>query len=425
MVCDKLTPIIADRISDSQHGFMKGRSTVTNLMEFSNFVIGEIEEGRQVDVVYTDFAKAFDRVNHGLLCFNLSKCQEGPMLRWSESYLTGRTQRVKLDDYLSEIIYCHSGVPQGSHLGPLFFIDDVDGVFRIFEHVSALGYADDLKLYKPIVNDEDCRNFQSDLDNLQNWCLENKFHLNVNKCKVITFTRSKSHIEHAYRIGGHELERVDEARDLGVYLDNKMTFLAHIETIISKSSRMLGFIKRLGREFQDYYTLKTLYVSLVRPNLEYASCIWSPYYACHSERIERIQHNFVRFALRGLRWTANPLPAYDSRCALLGLESLADRRTVFCALLIRDLLCGRIDSPHLTSKLRFEQRPYARRRHAKLVPFFHRTNYGKFEPLNNAIINFNRYCDLFGFRNDESRNIFRGRFRLTLSNERLGRHRLR
>ena len=188
---------------------------------------------------------------------------------------------------------------------------------------------------------------------------------------------------------------------------------------------MLGFIKRISKEFEDYYALKTLFVSLVRPNLEYASVVWSPHQACHSERIERIQHNFLRFALRMFRWTANPLPAYDSRCALLGLESIEDRRRIASALLIRDLLCGRIDSPHLTSKLRFEQRPYARRRHAKLVPFFHRTNYGKFEPLNNAIMNFNHYCDLFGFRSEESRGIFCDRLKLTLLTERLGQHRSR
>ena len=146
--------------------------------------------------------------------------------------------------------------------------------------------------------------------------------------------------------------------------------------------------------------------------------------ACHSERIERIQHNFLRYALRMLHWTANPLPAYDSRCALLGLESLEDRRTVPGALLIRDLLCDKTDSQHLSSKLRFENNPYARRRNAKIVPFFHRTNYGKFEPLNNAILNFNRYCDLFGFRNDESRDVFRDRLKLALSTERLGRLRL-
>jgi hypothetical protein len=122
--------------------------------------------------------------------------------------------------------------------------------------------------------------------------------------------------------------------------------------------------------------------------------------------------------------TADPLPAYDSRCALLGLESLEDRRTVASALLIRDLLCDKTDSLHLRSKLRFESNPYARRRNAKLLPYFHRTNYGRFEPLNNAIMNFNRYCDLFGFRTDESRDVFRDRLKLALSNERLGRLRL-
>jgi Reverse transcriptase (RNA-dependent DNA polymerase) len=106
--------------------------------------------------------------------------------------LTGRNQRVKLDDYLSEPVYCHSGVPQGSHLGPLFFIDDVDEVLRIFEHVSAMGFADDLKLYMSINNVEDCRGFQSDLDRLQ------KFDLNAKKCKTISFTRSKHPIEFDY-----------------------------------------------------------------------------------------------------------------------------------------------------------------------------------------------------------------------------------
>jgi Reverse transcriptase (RNA-dependent DNA polymerase) len=137
-------------------------------MEFSNFVISEIEEGNQVDGVYTDFSKAFDRVNNSWLCINLSKNEEGSMCS-SESYLTGRPQRVKLEDYLSEFVYCHSGVLQGSLLGPFFFIDDVDGVLRIFEHVSALRFADDLKLFKQIVSVEDCQRFQSDLD-----CLDKK-----------------------------------------------------------------------------------------------------------------------------------------------------------------------------------------------------------------------------------------------------------
>jgi hypothetical protein len=138
---------------------------------------------------------------------------------------------------------------------------------------------------------------------------------------------------------------------------------------------------------------------LVRPNLEYAVCVWSPHRVCHSKRVERIQHNFVRFALRR---TGNPLPAYDSRCALLGLESLEDRRTMADAPFIRDLLCNRIDSAHLSGLLLFESNLYARRRNARLMSFIHRTNYERFEPLNSAVMNFHKYCDLFDFRNDES-----------------------
>jgi hypothetical protein len=66
------------------------------------------------------------------------------MLTWFWSYLTGRTQRVRLDDFLSDVINRHSGVPQGSFLGPLFFINNVDEVFRIFQHVSASDYAHNL-----------------------------------------------------------------------------------------------------------------------------------------------------------------------------------------------------------------------------------------------------------------------------------------
>jgi Reverse transcriptase (RNA-dependent DNA polymerase) len=137
MVGKKLTPIISARISDRQHDYIKGCSIVTNLVEFSNLVFDEVENERQVDCVYTDLSKAFDRVNHGLLGFTLSKDLEGPMLGWSGSYLTGQTQRVKLSDYVSEPDHCNSGVSH--NLGPLFFIDDLDEVFRIFEHVPAFG----------------------------------------------------------------------------------------------------------------------------------------------------------------------------------------------------------------------------------------------------------------------------------------------
>jgi hypothetical protein len=76
----------------------------------------------------------------------LTRKLHGSMIFWMGSYLTGRTQRVSVGDYLSETIYCHSGVAQGSHFGPLFFIADINDVLDIFENVGVLAYADDLKL---------------------------------------------------------------------------------------------------------------------------------------------------------------------------------------------------------------------------------------------------------------------------------------
>jgi hypothetical protein len=100
----------------------------------------------------------------------LTRKFRGSMIFWMGSYLTGRTQRVRVGHYLFETIYCQSGVAQGSHLGPLFFIADINDVLVIFEIVGVLAYADDLKLYMRISSTDDCRLFQQDLDRLQGWC---------------------------------------------------------------------------------------------------------------------------------------------------------------------------------------------------------------------------------------------------------------
>jgi hypothetical protein len=134
LVYDVIAPIIRPLIALMSSMVL----LVDVLVEFSNFVLSETEEGLLVDWVYKDFSKAFDRVNHGLLLGTLTwKCRR-PMIFWMGSYLTGRTQRVRVGEYLSEKIYCHSGVPQGSRLGPLFFIANITDVLDIFENVSRL-----------------------------------------------------------------------------------------------------------------------------------------------------------------------------------------------------------------------------------------------------------------------------------------------
>jgi hypothetical protein len=152
-------------------------------------------------------------------------------------YLTGRTQRVQVGDYLSETINCHSGVPQGSHLGPLFFVADINDVLDIFENVRVLAYADDPKLYMRVSSTDDWRLFQQDLDRLLGWCREKKYDLNAGKCKSISFSRGSKPVLFQYVIGDSDLERVDVINYFGVLVDSRMTFVNHIESVVSKSAK--------------------------------------------------------------------------------------------------------------------------------------------------------------------------------------------
>jgi hypothetical protein len=170
-------------------------------------------------LVLTDIIIVRSSFGQGILffsvCFNLSTDLERLMLGWLDFYLTDLVQLVKLDDFLSEPVYCHSGVPQGSFLGTVFFIDDD----------SALGYADDLKLFMTINNADDGLKFQSDLNCLQQ-C--------ATKSKTIFFIRSKQPITFSYRIGDHDLERVEEIKDFGNFckIGNDVKFhILHFETV--------------------------------------------------------------------------------------------------------------------------------------------------------------------------------------------------
>jgi hypothetical protein len=150
------------------------------------------------------------------------------------------------------------------------------------------------------------------------------------KCKSMSFTRSRftRHFQHV--LSGHRLDSVDSICDLGVVLDSKLYFTSHIDSLIVKASRMLGYIRRVGKEFRDPYTLKTLYNSFVRSHLDYASVVWNPYYGVHLKRIEAIQKKLLRFALRSLGWNRDiELPPYCQRCRLIDLDVLSSRRRVY------------------------------------------------------------------------------------------------
>ena len=134
-------------VSPYQHGFLAARSTTTNLLTLTSFIHKWFVLNRQEDVVYTDFKKTFDSVNHTLLLTKLEKYGFPALLVfWLNSYLSERTQHVLFKPSLSSEIKATSSVPQGSHLRPLLFLLFINDLPQVINHSKILIFADDVKL---------------------------------------------------------------------------------------------------------------------------------------------------------------------------------------------------------------------------------------------------------------------------------------
>ena len=267
--------IIGDRIvyhlesqcllRDSQHGFRKGKSCLTNLLTFLDRVTGSVDEGDAVDVVFLDLAKAFDKVPHQRLIKKLKiHGIEGDLLNWIVSWLTGRKQRVCFNGHLSRWRRVTSGVPQGSVLGPILFliyINDLDG--GIVNWI--LKFADDTKVFAKIRSADDASSLQRDLDRLVQWAREWQMMFNVKKCKVMHMGRKNPRYQ--YRMNGQVLETVKQEKDLGVVISDDLKVSNQCSMAYLKANRTLGLIKRTI-EYKSEFIMLRLYKSLVRPHLE-------------------------------------------------------------------------------------------------------------------------------------------------------------
>lgn len=283
-----------------QHGFLKGKSTTTQLLEVYHDILDSVASGNEVDVIYLDLSKAFDKVPHNLLLLKLKRHGiNGSLLSWFGSYLTDRQQRVALDGTFSDWLPVTSGVPQGSILGPLLFILYANDVPNYIQYNSKIAlFADDSKLFRPILNPTSSYNLQSDLKYLHSWSLDWGMEFNKSKCKVISISRKKTSTREAsYTMDGQPLECVPYITDLGVTVSNDLSWSSHIEGAVAKANKTLGLVKRVCKDLPDQKVRKLLYCALVRPKLEYASSLWSPYTVKHRSLIENVQRRATKFIL--------------------------------------------------------------------------------------------------------------------------------
>lgn len=342
LVFNQLFEQIKSQIHHTQHGFFMKRSTQTNLMEYVSEIAQSIVNGGQVDTIYTDFSKAFDKVNHQILVGKLRRFGlTNMLLSWFKSYLEDRSQFVVVGGTKSIRIVPTSGVPQGSILGPLLFIIFINDLLATLS--SGSGFADDLKIFRKINGTFDCNLLQQDLTRIIEWCEKNKMVVNVKKCAVMSTTFSLNKIQYVYKINNEELERVSIKKDLGVIFDDKLSFNEHIDDITRKSYRMLGFIFRSGKYFKSQLSMRLLYNTLVRNRLEYCSTVWSPFYHNAIDQLERVQKKFTRMFYFKFN-LGNPRPHYHVRLKNLHMHSLESRRMENDEIMLFKLMHGHVDS---------------------------------------------------------------------------------
>lgn len=171
-------------VAKEQHGFVKGRSCLTNLLETFDDITCSLDEGEGLDIIFLDYKKAFDSVPHKRLLHKVKSYGFGEVYtNWIKDFLFNRKQRVFIRGQFSEHASVLSGVPQGSVLGPLLFILFVNDIPEVV-NAKVKMYADDTKLYD---NHMKFRSLQEDLKNLEKWSRTWLLKFNELKCKVMHF----------------------------------------------------------------------------------------------------------------------------------------------------------------------------------------------------------------------------------------------
>ena len=283
-------------LTNVQHGFRKARSCETQLLTVVDNIAHNLDNGLQTDVILLDFAKAFDKVSHAHLLHKLKFYGiHGSMLTWIGNFLQGRVQKVVLNGETSEQASVTSGVPQGTVLGPLLFLIYINDLPDcISEHTQVGLFADDCIVYRVINSAEDAKQLQHDLNSLQDWEQKWLMEFHPAKCNVLHVTKRRNPLVSSYSIHNQTLKPVSSCKYLGVELTDKLSWNKHIDSITNKGLRILGFLRRnMNKCPADIKTV--CYNALVRPILEYASCVWDPNTKKNTAKVESVQRCAARY----------------------------------------------------------------------------------------------------------------------------------
>lgn len=285
-----------------QFGFRSNHSCETALVSMIDRWLKALNNGDLVGIVLIDFRKAFDLIDHQLLLKKLKMYKINQnALKWFESYLSMRKQKVSIDSSTSQEKIVKYGVPQGSILGPLLFLlFIIDLPLHLKVHTDL--YADDTTLYE-INSSKDIieRNLQNALTVLSKWCEHNGMVINLDKTKVMLITTRQKRNRIAndnlhITLDDVELQVISSEKILGVQVDNNLLWADHINNITKKMSKNIWLLGRV-KELLSVEHRILFYKSYIQPHVDYCNIIWGNCAKGNLIKVERLQKRACRIIL--------------------------------------------------------------------------------------------------------------------------------
>ena len=298
------------------------------LVKFFHHVCKSLDDRKcnLVDGIFLDFSSAFDKVDHNLLLSKLHSLGiRGPLLQWIQSFLFERKQRVVFKGAVSSWVSVTSGVPQGSVLGPIFFVLFVNDLNDVVNS-PLYQFADDHTIVRPILSRLDHMPsrgmFIISSGGLSRINYLSIF-LNVLLCTWLDLNLLVILMTDDYFMGESKLEEVNKFKLLGVTFGKDLTFDSHIDSISKKVSKLSGFIIRCTKNMSPN-TLLNLYKALILPHIIYCACVWAPYQRNHLDRIEKVQRKVTLSLFFKQSPFADVRPPYSDRLLDLDLVRVED-----------------------------------------------------------------------------------------------------
>ena len=338
-------------ISNEQHGFRSGRSTLSQLLVHFDQVFSGVLQGNDTDTIFLDYAKAFDKVDHELLILKMLKYGfPVNLVKWISSFLANRKQTVVVKGAKSQEAPVISGVPQGTVLGPILFLIFINDIENKISESNICFFADDTRISKQIGSLNCKAQLERDLGNVLDWSKANNMSLNEEKFELMSYHLKCNQIVqdmpyspemYNYSVSKNViLEPTLLVKDLGVVVSADLSWSFHIATIVARSRGVAAWVLSVFKS-REPEVMITLYKSLVRSHLEYCCPLWHPSKVADIELLEGVQREFTN-KIKGCQ-ALN----YWERLKSLNLFSLQRRRERYILICMWKILHGEMPNPNI------------------------------------------------------------------------------